>query len=672
MIKNRIYIIVLLGFVFFQGLNAQGTRAVVSNSKEHPGEVINVKWVSQGILYEQGVNIYRREQFAPFWAKINDVPIVKGQYQIPDSAFLVDTSLQDYIDFAESVSPEELVGMARAFFLLESVYSNEFAKYIGIQYDDSLVEPGKTYQYMIKKVKGDMEIFEAVTEPVTIGPFVPDSAPKEVRVEALNKRVNIWWKVEYNRFHSLNIYRYSSVDSVPQKINPDPIVLAERMGPDGKMGYPDVYFIDRNVNNDTNYFYSLAGIDFFGRETQHAAPVMASPRNRTPPPAPRVDNPEINLFDIQISWTPGELKKVVGYNVYRTVSIYEDFIKLNNELLSPQAVRFQNTVDKPGHYYYYVTSVDKNGNEGKSNMVMAEVMDIWPPPVPQNLSAVADSGTITLTWNSVEDEFLEGYRLYRTVDADNKDFYVLMNAKPIKDTVFVDELPFNARNRFYYAVVSLDTALNMSEFSKPVSAKLPDIVPPDVPFIKSVENLEGALEISWLPNLDIDLMGYHLYREVSIDSQWVSERINKRIIPVGKHSFTDILVERDTEYQYYLKAVDSVGNLSAESNHFPAILHSEKPEIEIDLKNIEVKLNPVTNQVEISWQLNDKEATKGVVVFRRNDAGEGLHPVSGLLTEKTYSEKIPRSNINYYYTVVAYAHTGKKWTSGEYLVVKAE
>ncbi len=667
----RYLIFIILIIQTFTSIDAQSTNLLVSNSKEDPGEVINIKWLSSNIIYEEGVNLYRKEEGTPFWQKVNSAPITKGQYKIPAYAFDQDSSLAGYVEMAADMTPDQLVGLGKAFMLLKTVYSNQFALYLGIQFNDSTVKKGVTYRYMLKKIKGDKELFEGISNPIIPGNFEPIAPPLDVRVEGKNKKVNIWWKVENERFHSINIYRYSNFDTIQKKLNPLPIVLAERPGPDGKIGYPDVYFVDTKVNNDTNYFYSLAGIDFFGRESKYSGFVMASPRNRTPPPAPELIKPQVKLLDVDLFWVQKDSKKVVGYYVYRTPSIYKPFERISDELLSPLSVRIHDKVDIPGNYYYYIASVDKNGNEGKSNMVMAEFLDIYPPPAPKNLKAVADSGQITLTWNSVEDDHLEGYRLYRTVNADNKAYYALMNAVPIKDTTYVDKLPFNALNKFYYVVVSLDSSLNMSEHSLPASAILPDVVPPDVPFIKKISNLDGTLDIEWLTNRDADLMGYHLFREELVDSVPQITRVNKSIIPAGKNNYVDIAVNKNVKYNYFMKAIDSVGNLSAPSELYPAILFSEDKPKEIGLKNISVTPDKNSKQVNIEWQYSNSDDIKGVVIFRRSNE-DRLRPVSGLIKERKYSDTLPKADSDYYYVLIAYSLSGEKWTSTEYLINNAK
>ena len=666
--KNRIYTILIIGLlgIVTQESDAQQTHLLVANSKEKPGKEINLKWISNDVIYPEGVNIYRREESLPFWELLNDAPYMRGNYVIPSYAYEQDSTLSTYELLARDIQPEEVEGMTKAFLLLKSVYNNHFSAFLGIQYNDTTFKPGIEYRYMVKRIKNGREIFEAVSEPLIPGPFTPGAPPKEIRIEAKNKKVNFWWKIEDERFHSLNIYRYSNVNSSRIKINDLPIVLSKIPDTKGRLTYPEVFYTDKSVLNDTNYFYQLAGIDFFGRETAYSDPIMVSPKNRKPPPAATLDPPKVDLLNIELTWNPGIMDKVVGYHIYRTPSIHTSFERVNSELLSTLSVRYQDKLDKPGNYYYYVATVDKNGNEGKSNMVIAEILDIWPPAAPTSLTTISDTGKVTLNWSAVEDEKLMGYRIYRTIDANDESYYVLLNTDPVAETTYEDRLPFNARNQFYYVVAAVDSSLNVSDYSSPSSAILPDVVPPDAPFIKGVKPVDGAFEISWLANRDIDLLGYHLYRINLTDTLEEIKRINKELIPSGNHDYVDILVEDTYVYSYYLKAIDSVGNLSAKSNH---VMARQIPVVEKSnpaLKDISLKKDMVNDQIVISWHQVSKEKLKGVVVFRKEETTDLLRPVSGILKENQFIESTPKNSKRFIYVVVSYALTGEKWTSGEY------
>jgi fibronectin type 3 domain-containing protein len=667
--RNKIIIlknIGLLSFFFSISLYSQNTTVVTSNSLEDPGKIINIKWVSNTIIYPEGVNVYRRIEGNPIWEKLNVSPILKGKYIIPANAYKTDTTLQAYVNMAKDLTPENLIDFTKVFTLLKMVYSNQFALYIGAEFDDSTVISGNTYRYMIKRINGETELFEAISEPIECGEYLPEKAPQGVEITTKDKQVNFKWKVENNRFHSVNIYRRTAEAMNAELITPQPVVLSSRIGPDGKEGYPDPYFEDKNVEYGTVYYYSIAGIDFFGRETERSEDIMVKPMNTTPPPAPAFLESKVHLLDVALEWRTSDKKGIEGLYIYRSPSIRKPFERITSKPLSPVSIKYTDKVPEPGNYYYYVTTLDKDGNEGKSNMTMAQVLDIYPPAIPQKLTAESDSGVIRLRWQSVYDKQLAGYRIYRTVDADNPDFYNLINTQPIFDTMYIDSLPFNARNRFIYRVVSVDSSYNMSEYSNIASAKLPDVTPPDVPFIKEIKNLDGAADISWLPNLEPDLYGYNIFREELIDSVPEVIKLNKEVIPSGKTSFTDINMEKDTEYSYYLKAVDSVGHSSGPSNKYRFIIYTETTIIPVELKEISVRLNSKNNTSEISWQIPQGKALKGVVVFRKADDESEFKPVSGLIKENSFIDDLHNIKIGCVYQLVAYCNTGDKWTSGLY------
>jgi fibronectin type 3 domain-containing protein len=662
------YILIALTLRGLGIVNAQNTTIVVSNSVEKPGTEVNIKWISDKVIYDEGVFIYRREEHVPFWTKLNETPIKKGIYQVPLSAYTGDTTLQAYIDMAKDATQADVKEMVKVFFLLKAVYSNEFSRYIGIQYDDNTVTEGKIYRYMIKKIKGNTEIFESVSEPIIVGAFVSGKSPKGVRAEAGNKKVNFWWKPEDKRFHSINVYRSLGADDKPVKVNDQPVVLATRIGPEGKEGYPEIYFTDNTVKNDTTYYYYLTGIDFFGRETEPSEIVLARPINRTPPPAAEYLDCKVNLLNVELAWSLPDNRRVEGIKIYRSHSIYAPFKCITPQAMSTFSVRFSDKVDKPGNYYYYVATIDKNGNENRSNLTMAQVLDIYPPDAPKNLIAESDSARILLNWNSVQDEYFGGYRLYRTIDASREDFYVLLNAQPITDTFFIDKLPFNARNKFYYRVVALDTALNRSDYSNIATAVLPDVTPPDVPFIKNISISNNAFVVEWLPNFDADLLGFDLYREIIVDSVSQIVKVNSQLIALNETSYVDADVKKDVTYNYFLVAMDSVGHRSAESNRFQVVIQSEAKNNAIELKNIEVKYNVSKENVQLKWQYPSGITAKGVVIFRRADGSEQYLPVSGLVKEEEFFDTLPAEGEKFFYRIFSYSQTGEKWNSTEYVV----
>ncbi len=167
-------LLILLNLNFGISAYAQDVRLLVSNDPEKEGQIINVKWISDQILFDEGVNLYRRPEGKLDWVKLNNTPILPGQYSIPPEAFKEDSTLQEYVQITTGIKPADLQGMVKAYVILKAVYSNEYSKFLGIMWDDNTVSSGNSYRYMLKGVKGDKEELLAFSDVITAGPYVPE------------------------------------------------------------------------------------------------------------------------------------------------------------------------------------------------------------------------------------------------------------------------------------------------------------------------------------------------------------------------------------------------------------------------------------------------------------------------------------------------------------------
>lgn len=87
-------------------------------------------------------------------------------------------------------------------------------------------------------------------------------------------------------------------------------------------------------------------------------------------------------------------------------------------------------------------------------LVMA---DVFPPPVPAGLRAIASDAAINLIWEPVSAQDLAGYVVLRGVPGQSLQ---PIAASPIQETAFRDDVP--SGSRFVYAVQAVDAAGNAS------------------------------------------------------------------------------------------------------------------------------------------------------------------------------------------------------------------
>ncbi|MEM9479327.1 MAG: hypothetical protein AAGA58_06655 [Verrucomicrobiota bacterium] len=156
----------------------------------------------------------------------------------------------------------------------------------------------------------------------------------------------------------------------------------------------------------------------------HILPVDES-TDTTAPAAPvltRIRNPaNLRLF-LEWSNTNPPADGVVGYNVYRRIDGQpaSAATKLNNSPVDNPYVEFQDyTVARGVSYRYYITALDKAGNESlPSNELTRTLIDIDTPETPAPLFATNQPGALNLGWFGVNTWDLAGYNVYRRISGE--------------------------------------------------------------------------------------------------------------------------------------------------------------------------------------------------------------------------------------------------------------
>jgi fibronectin type 3 domain-containing protein len=540
--------------------------------------------------------------------------------------------------------------------LAEALKNNEYAKYIGVMFVDSTARPNIEYQYKINELIKGHEFPIALSNWVKSGNYTFIEPPKDISIEARKKKVSFIWKYEPMRYWGVNVYRKESADTGYIHINKLPVMVSEVKKPGKPLRLPDEFFLDQSLRKNTEYTYVLKGIDFFGKESLPSENITVFFADSIPPAPPIEFDYDRNNYEITLTWNRPEINDWQGVNVYRSRYHGHGYEKLNTQILPVNMFLFRDLVSDDGFYYYYVASVDSSGNEGKTPIAMVEIPDVVPPPVPDGLYSEADTGLIRLWWNSVYSDDLMGYRIYRTVNKDDPKRFVLLNSTPVADTFFVDTLPKNAKNFFFYKIVSVDSNYNMSNYSEFSKSQMPDIEPPVKPVIISVDKAGEHLQVKWIKNVEPDLNGYNVYRYAMNDSINTIKRLNATLIDPVSSIYTDRWAEPFIEYAYFLQALDSTGNKSEYSESFSGRLTKTESIESSDISSLNCKLK--NNQIIVSWNLKKSKLFTGVVVFKKvND--DIWRPASGKITIDEFVDKDIAPGNNYYYKVKVFDSNGK-------------
>lgn len=661
-IEIRFYIAGLIAFWFLLFMvpnrsNAQETRVLVENAKHSIAEnpAVLIKFYSKYLLYDEGVNIYRKQESTLSWIKINRSPVIKKD-NLPAALLISDPDLEVFEEIIKSSSRQELQQDIIVFnVLVKSFQSNGFADYMGIYFEDTTALPGASYQYKINKIQNGRELLVGISSVIAAGVYQPDRPVENIEVFQERKSVKINWKPDEDRYYAVNVYRRSSKDTVVIKLNKNPLMISQITDSLGNLTYPDPMFSESiDLVEGITYTYQLAGLGFFENETEWSEPIEIAMEDVTPPAAPKNLIGKADSMKVHLYWENMDVPDLEGMNVYRSSKSNGHYEIVNSSILSIDHPEYHDTLLIPGPYYYFIAATDYSGNEAHSRLIFVEVQDVIPPSQPREVTIEADTGKITLSWKMGNEPDLAGYYLYRTVDKNLEKNYVLLNAQPLLENHFTQQLPKNVKNEFFYFVVAVDTSYNRSEPSEFVSGAMPDILAPEKPFIKDVYYEGEYIIVEWMPNVDSDLAGYNIYRS---DSSRNFIQVNVNLLGGGTYRYTDRSNNPNTDYFYYLTAVDSVGNVSLPSKEVYA-RRVVKKDLMAGGISLRVKYNKRKKYNRLTWETKYPMDTRGYVVYR-GELENRLRPLTGLISSTNYIDKVHNKNDveAFYYQIRAYVDT---------------
>lgn len=651
MVKRRIYLVLLL---LLAAIIGHAQRTILTQADEAG---IWVRWTNPNLKSANGVNIYRREGDGE-WQKITAEPVKYGNAVFAQQ-FQNEKALNDAKVLADGMREKnKLEGIGLALVLVNAVESRPFSQYLGILYQDKTAQAGKTYQYSVAELTGNSEFPYGESQPVKAGKMKPQAAVKSPKGEAMEGGLRFGWEVEPDRLVGANIYYKTPATNGWKKLNPKIILPAELPGKEGEAPtYPEWIFAAKELQNGVTYTCLIRGVDLFGFETEDSPEFSLVPIDKTPPAQAVVKGLDLVEDQLILTWDLPQAKEVEGIHIYRQVGSDTNWTKLTKSPLPTNTRRFEDRVVKYGNVHAYaIGTFDKAGNENRTDAKILRVMDTKAPALVRGLKAVADTGRITLTWFPNQDKDLAGYRVYRMMKIPGNTDTVLVTPFPIQATEYLDVLPKVAKNEFVYFVAAEDSSYNQSPRGAAVRAVLPDPEPPFPPTLKTIRTDAEALRLVWLPNLDVDLAGYVLYRsevEKGPDSIW--KPLTAKPISAKDTTYSDRRIEAGKRYYYRLAALDDAGNESEKSSAFMGTITTIR--LRTVPQDVEVKHKKGKPEATLTWKIDPNPTVIGCMVYRKEGKGE-YRPASGLITDPQFTDKGLKKGTTYYYEIRAFDKAG--------------
>ena len=237
----------------------------------------------------------------------------------------------------------------------------------------------------------------------------------------------------------------------------------------------------------TRLRYAVRYINAAGQRAAFSNFLLLEPAARvSQPPTMIATGNEVTEDAITISWQPPSANidgstplNLLGYNIYRSNEAESDTggAPLNSQPISGNQYSDKNF--QFGNTYRYFVRAVSLGTEGgqveslNSNSITVAPRDTFAPSAPSSITIAAAPGRLSLFFPANPEADIAGYQVYRSTDANlPKNQWTRMTPEPSTKTTFQDE-KVESGTKYYYYVVAVDHAGNVSEPSEVVSETVP-------------------------------------------------------------------------------------------------------------------------------------------------------------------------------------------------------
>jgi len=627
---------ILLTVLFINNFLFSQSISVVAGINEEKSVI--VRWFSNTEFNIEGVNIYKRQLPDESWLKINISPIKRKSEVDKNNP---DSLLRLYSALTYNKPKDDESGW-RLIILAKGILDSKFADYYGMQYIDSEVESGKTYQYKVVRIVNNQEGEGSLSNQVKVENFVSPESPSGFTSNSGDGFVNFKWKHDKKKFFAYNVYRIESGSQTKLRLNENPVFIFSVKDANGKETEAEYFFKDTSVINGKTYSYELTGINFLGQESRFSNQIKATPKDLIPP-TPAYNLTTLVRFDsVTLSWEINRVKDLKEINILRGNEFSGKYNKINKTPINISDTFYVDVIKNAEQVYYYIVeSVDFSGNVSKSFPKAVVIEDITPPAVPENLSAIGEVGRVILTWKKNTEKDLAGYFIWRSISG-NEDDFLLLTTEPHQTNTYIDSLPKEISNIIIYRIKALDKSFNESNYSKTVNVRMKDVTKPSQPIILSVQSESSYVKINWVDDTDPDLLGYNVFYGNENQSNSLIKLNSKPI----QSNFYETEIKKSGNYNFFINAVDSSGNQSENSDTLECSIIFEQPNNQ-KINIISAEYNSLKKSVILKW--NKISNVIGYIVYRKNADEDLFESISDLLQAESFEdENLDEQNYSYY------------------------
>ena len=394
----------------------------------------------------------------------------------------------------------------------------------------------------------------------------------------------------------------------------------------------------KRLSLDKNNYFQITALDSEGKESLSSKIIEANPS--VTPDFGFILNIKRKSYPkgVYFEWTNPEKEKIHEYQIYRSNNLNDEYLLIGTS----RKQQYQETGLEDGkEYFYKIKKVYVNGLLSPfSNSFSCST--VQKPSIIQGLKAASNlPKKIILEWNIIENnKDIKNIIIYRSTSNEGRFLEVAKLSKrknKFEDTELKDNSPY------YYKVKAIDKFGLESDYSNEVFATTKDI--PITPFnLKISKNLPRRVKLNWdHSKKEMPTCKFIIYRSDSINGAF------DKIALVNKKEYTDINLQDNTQYYYFVCAKD-LDNLISKPSEIAQSITKQHPMPPQAVKS----LTPQPKMVTIVW---NKSSNPDVVKYNiyRSKKFDGKFHLIGTTTpplfKDTNNEKGLKNGATYYYKV---------------------
>jgi len=312
--------------------------------------------------------------------------------------------------------------------------------------------------------------------------------------------------------------------------------------------YVDKGDVFKHLQDETAYYYKIAAFDKDGELGYLSLPVSA--KTAPPPAIPQVLTAMSNICrKITLSWAVSNKENVCGYIIYRGESKSEPLKKLTKVRGRLNTSYIDENLPDNATYCYSISAYNEAGAVSKPSPAVCAVTKKSPMGPHNLISKRQGACKAVLNWHPSTTPDVILYEIYR--GESEKTFSKIKEVSSAHITFINAGL--TPGKTYFYKVRAKDADGMFSSFSNVAQIQVKAL--PSSPKGISVVETAKVVLIKWEKSETPDVVKYILYRKSYLV-------FIKEIVETDKTSFTDNAVDRNTTYTYWVRAVDSTGQLS--------------------------------------------------------------------------------------------------------------